>query len=253
MRAKFSITSNVRNFLSGLEAVERRGAEEACLMVVDGLPGLGKTRTLKWWAAQNGAIYIAAEFKWTPAWMLRDLLRRLDSRIKPARSVETLLAQTVDALGKRSLEMQTQGHEFGVVIDEAEPVARNEEMIETVRRGLSDKLEIPFILAGMGEIRSDLTRFSQAASRVSQYVEFAPATQEDVVQLVNDLCETTVKDDLVMFLHKASNGFVREVKEGIMSIERFNQKNPGPVGMAEMEGQPLMNDRKTGKPILVRE
>lgn len=252
MRTKFSTISNVRNFLSGLEAVEGRGAEEACLMVVDGLPGLGKTRALKWWAAQNGGIYIAAEIKWTPAWMLRDLLRRVDPRVKPARSVENLLSQTVDVLDKRSREMQAQGHEFGVVIDEAEPVVRNEEMVETVRRGLSDKLEIPFILAGMGEIRSDLTRFPQAASRVSQYVEFKPATPEDVAQLVNDLCEAQVRDDLVAFLHKASNGFVREVKEGIKSIERFHQKNPGSVGMAEMEGQLLLNDRKTGKPILVR-
>ena len=162
------------------------------------------------------------------------------------------MAQVVETLAKRNREMLAQGNDFGVVIDEAEPVVRNEEMLETMRRGLSDKLEIPFILAGMGEIRSDMTRFSQAASRVSQYVEFGPATLEDVTQLVHDLCETPVKQDLVAFLHSASNGFVREVKEGIKSIERFSQKNPGEIGMAEMEGQVLLNDRRTGKPILVQ-
>ncbi|MEO5370805.1 MAG: ATP-binding protein [Magnetococcus sp. DMHC-1] len=253
MHTKFSITSNVRNFLAAVNAVEKRGAEEACLMVVDGLPGLGKSRTLKWWAVHNGALRIEAQPRWTVAWMLREMLEKLDPKIKPFRSVERLTKQVFEALAKRHREMAARGSSFGVVIDEAEPVVRDKEMIETLRLALSDRLEIPFILAGMDEIRSDLIRVTpQAASRVSQYLEFHPATLEDTVLLTRDLCEVEVRDDLVAFLHKASAGFVREIKEGLKSIERFGKNNPGPVGIAEMDDHHLLNDRKTGKSILVK-
>ena len=41
MRNVFVETSNVRSFLGVLAGLEQRGAAEACLVVVDGGPGVG--------------------------------------------------------------------------------------------------------------------------------------------------------------------------------------------------------------------
>ena len=49
MRPDFVETTNVRNFHGAIRAMEDRGAVEACIVVVDGKPGLGKTTTMARW------------------------------------------------------------------------------------------------------------------------------------------------------------------------------------------------------------
>ncbi len=47
MKSAFVQTTNVRRYLQALSALEDRGASEACFIVIDGEPGLGKTTTLR--------------------------------------------------------------------------------------------------------------------------------------------------------------------------------------------------------------
>ena len=96
MKRKFVKTRNAKGFMSALTKLEARGAEEACLMVVDGQPGLGKTATVQWWAVQNGAVFLRAKKEWSPRWMLRELLEEL--RVRPAYSFEQMYRQAIEAL-----------------------------------------------------------------------------------------------------------------------------------------------------------
>ena len=250
MRAQFVKTQNALSFIAGLSALQQRGANEACLMVVDGEPGLGKTTTIQWWAVQNGAVFLRAKKEWTPAWCLRELLETL--RKQPEFSFERMFRQAVQALGARAMAADRDGLPFAVVIDEVDHISRNARLLETIR-DLSDMLEIPFILVGMGRVRHNLTRFPQIASRVGQHVQFAEAPLQDAQALVTQLSEVPVKPDLVEYLHRVSKGRSREIKEGIASIERFGKRQAGTeIGLAEMSGQPLFNDRSTGAAILVR-
>lgn len=243
-------TKNTARFLAALSALRDRGAAEACFMVVDGEPGQGKTAVLEWWATQQGAVFLRAKKEWTPAWMMRELLGTL--AVSPAHSFERMFAQALQTLGGRAVQAEREGLTFAVVVDEVDHIVRRAELLETLR-DLSDMLEIPFILVGMGWVRSSLSRFPQVASRVGQYVEFAPADLDDVRAMVKGLCEVPVRDDLVGMLHRLAVGRVREIKEGIKAIERHGSRNKGKeVGVVEMAGQPLLNDRATGRPILVR-
>jgi DNA transposition AAA+ family ATPase len=251
MRPTFVKTQNATAFIAGLQALQQRGASEACLMVIDGEPGLGKTRTIEWWAVQNAAIFLRAKAEWTPAWFLRELLTSL--RKQPDWSFEKMYRQALQTLGERAQAAERDEVPFAVVIDEVDHISRNGRLLETIR-DLSDMLEIPFILVGMGRVRHNLVRFPQIASRIGQTVEFAVAPLDDARALVKALCEVTVKDDLVEFLHKVSGGKFREIKEGIAAIERFGKRQPPgtPIGVTEMAGQALLNDRKNGTPVLVR-
>lgn len=252
MRSQFVVTQNAKSFMAGLKALEQRGANEACVMVVDGIPGLGKTTTVEWWAVQTGAIFLRAKEEWTPTWFMRELLAAL--RETPEHSFEKMFRQAVTALSKHSMAALRDGKAFGVVVDEVDHISRNKRMVETIR-DLSDMLEIPFIMVGMGKVRANLTRFPQVASRVGQYVEFALAPLSDAQALVDALCEVQVAPCLVEFLHKVSGGKFREIKEGIAAIERFGKRNPpgdGGMTVAKMAGQVLLNDRDTGNPITVR-
>ena len=252
MKPTFVKTANVKRLMLGLQAVEQRGAGEACLMVVDGLPGLGKTSATRWLAAQNDCVFIRAKKEWTPNWMLNDLLKQLQEKL-PAHSFEKKFEQALTALAKRADAAMRNGDMFAVIIDEVDYISRSDKMLSTVR-DLSDMLEIPFILVGMGRVRSNLTRFPQVARRVSQWVEFLHLDAGDVTDMVTGLCDYTVREDLIQQIVVHSKGYVSEIKEAVAGIERFaaRQDCVTEIGVSEMAGQVLLNDRATSQPIKVK-
>lgn len=253
MKNVFVETSNVRRFQSALAALDLRGAQEACLAVVDGLPGLGKTTTLRHWVAQNGAIYLRAKKEWTPAWFLNELLDEL--RVNPPHSFQKKFQKVIQELALRGNTAQMARRSFAVVIDEADHISKKETILETVR-DIADILELPVILVGMGKVNDHLTRFPQVSSRVSQKVRFEKATLDDVQLLISQRCEVPVAADLVRFVATVSQGYNREVLEAIANIERFGLRmdvGDDGVSMADMAGMPIIKDRHTSQPVLVPE
>lgn len=244
-------TKNTARLLTGVAELRDRGAQEACILVVDGPPGLGKTTEVEWWAVQNSACFVRAKTMWTEAWMLREILETMNA--SPAPSYEKMFQQALEALSARAGVAEAEGTTYAVVVDEIDHIMRRPKMINTLR-DLSDFLEIPFLFVGVEKVGSALARQAATASRIGRTVEFRPADVDDVRGHVKGLCEVPVEDDLVAYLHRVSHGYVREVKEGIKSIERFGLRNRGKaVTRKDMVGQVLLNDRKTGKPIMVRE
>ncbi|MFT4098800.1 MAG: ATP-binding protein [Rhodoblastus sp.] len=252
MKRQFVETENVARFLAALEALEKRGAEECSLMVVDGAPGLGKTTALEWWAAQNGIVFLRALKEWSPQWFLADLLAKL--RITPAHSFQRRYHQALEALTLRQDQADIAKRPFAVVIDEADHISRNGRIIETIR-DFSDNAGLVFVLVGMGKIRDNLTAFPQVASRITRYVRFEPATRGDVRALADGLCEAPIGEDVVGFVHQATSGFNREIKEALAVVERVGKRNGAtvdkPVRLADLAGKVLINDRRTGAEIRV--
>ncbi len=251
MRLKFVNTQNVKRLMAGMAAIEQRGAGEACLMVVDGSPGLGKTENISYLAAQNASVFVRAKREWTPNWMLGELLEACGVQAKP-QSFERKYRLLVETLSMQAKAASDNGEMFFVGVDEFDYICRSDKMLSTIR-DLSDFVEIPFVLVGMGKVKDSLTRFPQVTSRVGQYIRFEKLTPEDTEKVVRELCEVEVKDDLIELLHDKSKGFIREVKEGIAHIERFGKMQGSTViGVTEMKGQILLNDRTTSRPIIVR-
>ncbi|MCY1704420.1 AAA family ATPase [Pannonibacter sp. SL95] len=251
MRNVFVETDNVKRFLSALTALNQRGADEACLVVVDGLPGLGKTTTLKHWVARTGSVYLRAKKEWTPSWFMNELLDTL--RVNPPHAFQKKYAKALEELAGRQASAALENMSFGLVIDEADHVSSKSAILETIR-DISDMIELPTILVGMGKVNDNLARFPQVASRVSQKVRFEKASRDDVRALIQLRCEVAVADDLLDFVLKASSGFNREILEAIANIERFGLRNdpgPGGLGIADMAGQVILNDRASNRPIRV--
>lgn len=252
MKNAFVETANMKRFLAGLTGLERRGAQEACLLVVDGLPGLGKTTAIRRWATQTNAVFVRAKKEWTPGWFVNDLLAEL--RIAPAHSYQKRFAQALEAMLQRQTQLLMQKKTFAVVIDEADHISRKAEIMESIR-DFSDMGDIVFVLVGMGRIRDNLTRFPQIASRIAQYVKFDKASREDVKAFFEVRSEIPVADDVIDFVARISEGFNREIVEAIAAVERIGKRNgsteANPIALAAMAGQAIMNDRRSGEPILV--
>ncbi len=254
MKKEFVQTSNYRRFTSALTRLDDRGAIEACMVVVDGKPGLGKTATMSRWTAQTGSIYLRAQRGWDYSWFIQELLAELSITNIP-RGRRDRFKLVIERLDDLATDAAIEGRPFSLVVDEADLISGKPEVMEAIR-GISDLKHLPTILVGMGRLRDNLRRFPQIESRAPNKVEFLPATLEDATTLVRGLSEVPVADDLIQFVWKLSKGFSREMIEAISAIERFGQRfAPGPDGItqADMAGQAIMNNRETGKPIIVPE
>jgi len=254
MKPTFVETSNVREFYGALKKVNERGAQEACMVVVDGKPGLGKTTTMNRWVTQTGSIYLRAQPGWDYIWLLDELLTELSVDPKSIRGKRPKFARILHELKERAERAVFQDKVFGVVIDECDLVSSRAEIMEGIR-GISDLRFLPTILVGMGSLRDNLRRFPQIESRSPNKVEFKPSTLEDTRALINGRCEVPIADDLVEFVWKRSRGYNREILDAIAHMERFGLRiNIDQTGLtvADMAGQPIMQDRTTGKDVFVQ-
>lgn len=254
MRDIFVETANYRNFMEKLTRVDERGAQEACLVVVDGKPGLGKTATMDHWISQTSSIRIRAQRWWKHNDFVAELLNELGVTTPP-RNRRERFKRIIEELGSLADEAALEDRTFGLVIDECDLISRNEEVMETIR-GISDIQFLPTILVGMGKLRDNLKRFAQIESRAPNKAEFHPVSLDDATALIRGLCEVPVAPDLIQFTWKTSKGFSREMVEAISKIERLGRRmdlGPDGVTMADMAGQLLMSNRETSRDIIVPE
>lgn len=255
MKDTFVETSNVRRFMGSLKKLDERGAIEACMVVVDGKPGLGKTTTLSRWVSQTGSVYLRAQKGWDESWFMKDLLTELSVSYQQIRGKRERFARVIQELDIRAQAAALEGKVFGLVIDECDLVSNRSEIMESIR-GISDIQFMPTILVGMGRLRDNLRRFPQIESRAPNKVEFVQATLEDTTALIAGRCEVPVAPDLIAFVSKLSKGYNREILDAIANIERFGRRldvSPGGVRLADMAGRVIMQNRDTGKDIIVPE
>jgi len=240
MRRVFcNTTSNMLRFMSALEALDNRGADEACLVVVDGEPGLGKTTSMHWWAIQTNSVFVRAKKEWTASWMMGDLVSEL-GRMKEY-SFRQNFTIVIEEVNRRMLSSQRSGEPFAIVVDEADHISKSMALLETLR-DISDTVEVPIVMVGMGKIRDNLARFKQISSRVAQYVRFEPATVADVRAIADACCEAPIADDLVAYLQASTKGRVREIKHALRSVELTGVRRSDPVTVADMVGKRLFNE-----------
>lgn len=181
--------------------------------------------------------------------MLRELLETVQTA--PAHSYEKIFGQVIETMGKRSAIAMTEERPFAIIVDEADHVVTSSALMETLR-DISDLVEVPILLIGMGRIAAGIKRFPQIASRAEAHVEFRPLTAEDTRQLVEGRGEIAVDEELIALLHDKAGGYAREVLTGLASIERVGKRLDRPVTIADMAGQVLLVERSTGHAYTVR-
>src|SRR5574344_2673098 len=71
MKAKFIRTRNVKNFITTINNLHNRAAGVPGMALIYGEPGLGKTQSALWWAANNDASWVSAKQSMSVRWLLR--------------------------------------------------------------------------------------------------------------------------------------------------------------------------------------
>lgn len=213
MKKVFAITSNAKRFLGGMTALEKRGAREACWLSLNGPAGLGKSLLVQWYAGKNDGVYLRAKTTWTSRSALAELVTELGS--SPARRQDELFAQALGTLGRDPRL---------VIIDEVEHCLHDIKVLETFR-DLSDLCECPIVIVGMEAVKTKIQRYEQISSRITQVVDFLPASLEDVRIMAETLTELRYADDLIAKIQSESEGRYRLIMDALAEVERTAKRN----------------------------
>lgn len=234
MNNKFVRTSNVARLLAALEVLKGRGAPEACMLLVAGPAGMGKSRSGLWWAMQENAVHVRVKAAATPHWLLTDIVRELGDTA-PAHSCEKLFAQAVGHLSK---------HPRAIVIDEVENALHDIKVIETAR-DISDLVEVPVLLIGREYVPGRLKRYPHIWTRIAAQAQFGPATSDDIRKCATELSEVPIADAVCSVIEKQADGHIREVVKCIANAEAIGLRARAREVTAEMvQGLDLTRDRR---------
>lgn len=243
MKKQFVKTENYSRFVAAVKAVEQRGAAEAGMLLVHGLPGLGKSHTADRWAVETGAIFLRAKVDWTPKYFLRDLATTLHT-VDPTGTSQALFTRLLDHLVRTQQPL---------VIDEAEFCLANGAAVLEKIRDISDYAEITVVLIGMERIQRMLARYGQIHSRIAQSVEFKAMTAADVAYACGRICEVPMSEALTAEVHRLSRGKMREVLNIIANVERIAKESG--LALADVknfQGIPLGMDWASQQAKVVR-
>lgn len=177
--------------------------------LIYGKSGLGKTTATAWFVNQCNGIYVRALSTWSSGAMLQSILRELD--VAPSNHrLSSMVVQIADCLRLTGRPL---------FLDEFDYIVEDKKMTETLR-DIHDLSSVPIILVGMDGVRHKIQLRDQFANRISQWVEFRSMDFDDCCMLRDQLCETTIRDDLLRRLFEASRGIIRLIVVGLDAIER---------------------------------
>ena len=239
MKIVIAPIKNVEAFAVAGAALMNRPVSTPGMGLVTGDVGLGKTRTLSWWANRNDAPYIRAFATWKTAGpMLAAICHELG--IEPRRQHEETRKLVADTLARADKPRP-------LVVDEADYLVMYPELLNTLR-DIHDLSGSAILLIGMKSFVSKLLSLrdqEQFVSRVSQFVEFKPLDREDAGQLVNAIAEVTISDELIDRMHAEAAGSARLLTIAVDQIEHLaKRKGLKKVDAGDAKSEKFTLDRR---------
>lgn len=209
MKLQYVKTSNDSKFMAGVKAVENRGSPEACILLLTGEPGTGKTCTMDHWGASRNAVYIEGI---------------------PGQNLAYIADYLADQTGVRGQgkfgQFKALVEHFGtsqqpIILDEAQHgLANKAETIEHLRR-IAEKSGVLLVLACHTSERHRFggDRLAHISTRISYVAELKRATPEDCVLYLDQLCEVKVDAQIAAMVHTQSGGRYRLMANACMTLE----------------------------------
>lgn len=227
MRTAFVETKNAQRFKAALGGYERRGASEACWVLVAGRPGVGKTQVTAVWAARYGAAIVRLHPACTPTWVLTDLVAAMGG--VPRRTAAALVDQARELMGQRRRP---------ILLDEAEEGFREGARVLDAVRAISDRFEVPVVLAGRERLPARMAQYQQLLGRVAPeaIALFEAAGLEDVAKMREAMTGIEAGPGLDELILERTGGVHREIMHALAALQRSFRGQREPVSGDEAAG-----------------
>ncbi len=209
------------------ELKRRPKLEMVGLGMIYGAPGLGKSTWANRTAIREQYIYIRLEASMTPKNFAKQLLRRIHRSLGHG---DIAVVGTTHNIFLRIVSLLALHPEFVIMVDEIDYAFRRVELLDHIRDIVDETLAI-VILIGMENAMDRLLQINRYYfDRCSQFYQFAPATLKDMALIATNILEVKTDEDVIRYIHRVSNGNLRQAINVMDSIEALAQAK----GIAEV-------------------
>lgn len=214
MKQHFVETSNHRTFMASVSAVENRGSPEACILILTGQPGTGKSVTVDNWGAKRDAIYLAGVPGMSMSF-LRDYLADQTGVVAMRKFAQ-----------HKALVEHLKSTRQPIILDEAQHGLPNKaECIEYLRRVAEESNVILVLVCHTSERhRFSKDRLAHIATRVTSEAQLKPASVADCADYLKELCEVSVDAGIAQQVFKQSGGYYRLMSNAGKTLEAIAGK-----------------------------
>jgi hypothetical protein len=212
---------NVLNANQALTALlMREKSESAGLGLFFGRPGLGKSRWAMSTALKKNYYYLRLEHGHTTRSFLGELLVTLKYRTARASDV----CGSAKDIYNEVLDFLQNEPNVVILIDEIDYGFRKAGIIATIR-DMVDQSFVSIVLIGMHTAKQSLLKLNaHYFDRCNAFCEFKNISQVDVGKLLSGISEVSCDDELVEYLHRASNGTLRLLIKHISNLEKIGKR-----------------------------
>ncbi len=207
----FVKTKNVKKFVSLMDRLKKLPPNIPKLALVYGSHGLGKTKTLIWWATKNDAIYVRANNDMTQNGLLKEIM--LDLNIRPFHSMQDNLDEILKYLRQDPKIL---------IVDEVDYLF-NKNAIE-ILRDIQDNTGTPIVLSGMGVVDTKIARYKHFDDRLYKKLKFEHYNEDDIREILNEMTDLSFTDDAIRYLASRTNQF-RKIVQTLDELEKIAETN----------------------------
>lgn len=241
MKDHFVRTENHTRLTAAVRFMEERGSHSACLCLLHGEPGVGKTRNISHWGAGSAAVLIKGHvgmnldgLRWSISNQL-GIKHRTNRTAEMEEQIATLKAQHTPIVfdeAQAGLNMRWQRTEAAGI-----------EYLRTLGESAHT-----FILLVCHN--SEVQRFSDSAhirTRIAHRGEMFNAVEADTVAFVRELAEVGIGDGVGQLVHKQTGGKFRLIENAITALERIAKvKGLARLELADVGNVTLVVDHEQG-------
>lgn len=241
MKDHFVKTENHQRLSAAVRFMEERGSQSACLCLLHGEPGVGKTRNISHWGAANGAVLIKGHVGMNLDGLIWTISQQLGIKHFSNRTAE--MASQITALKAQRTPIVFDEAQAGLVMRWQRTEAAGIEYLRTLGESAHT-----FVLLVCHN--SEVQRFSDSAhirTRIAHRGEMFNAGEADTVAFIKELAEVAIGDGVGQLVHKQTGGKFRLVENAITSLERIAKvKGLTRLEMADVNNVTLVVDHEQG-------